>query len=365
MKHIIPYLKRTHERIAREEYSLVKMIMSKEDNILDSVSVEPCHQKAKKKVFFMDDNNNDNLFLRLLKKHFYIEIDDDNPDFLFTSASGKAFAFTKYDCPRIMITGEPFSPDFTAIDYFIGFDNIAFGDRAFRFPLFLYNPLVGYTNAIAPTKDSIAEEIKMKTRFCNFIYGHQTTTGVREAILNAVSGYKRVDCAGTFLNNMPDGAVYSYAKKRDFMKEFKFSIASESMAYPGFTTEKLYDAFYAHTIPIYWGNPEVEKEFNSRAFINCNNKSLDAVLNEIIQVDNDQDMFIEMLCENRYVVKDYESMMLKKLEDYLVHIVEQDKDIAYRRPRYYLAGNYEKRLKYCRRILQSPVHKVIKKLTVK
>lgn len=80
-----------------------------------------------------------NMFMNILKKRYQVILDSKDPDFLICSPLGRPYEYMKYDCPRIMYTGEFLSADFTALDYFIGYDDISFGDRAMRFPLYLYN----------------------------------------------------------------------------------------------------------------------------------------------------------------------------------------------------------------------------------
>jgi len=52
------------------------------------------------------------------------------------------------------------------------------------------------------------------------------------------------------------------------------------------------------TIPIYWGNPDVAREFNSKSCINCHDyPDIDSVINTIIAIDNDDDLFRQYLEE--------------------------------------------------------------------
>ncbi len=56
---------------------------------------------------------------------------------------------------------------------------------------------------------------------------------------------------------------------------------------PGYTTEKLFDCFKAGTVPIYWGNPEITRDVNPKAFINCNDyeNDFDAVIERVKEID--------------------------------------------------------------------------------
>jgi len=295
--------------------------------------------------FWSDFFPENNMFVNILRKRYNIVYDSLNPDFLICSPLCKPFEYMKYDCPRIMYTGEFISADFTAIDYFIGFDDIQFGDRSLYFPLYLYSYKGEPKKTKALTKEEAAAELASKEYFCNYIFGHDTALGKREEILERLQQYKRVECAGTHRNNMPDGMTFNMSTKHTFMRKCKFSISAESVCYPGFTSEKILHAFRAYTIPIYFGDPDILKVFNKEAFIDCYTVSMDEAIEKVIEIDNNDELYIEMLCQNRYNMINYEEEMYKRLEGFLYHIFDQDKDMAYRRPRFYRAGEHEAYLK--------------------
>lgn len=48
------------------------------------------------------------------------------------------------------------------------------------------------------------------------------------------------------------------AKKRPVMEQYKFSICYENAReIPGYITEKIFDAFFAGSVPVYWGAPDI------------------------------------------------------------------------------------------------------------
>jgi hypothetical protein len=64
------------------------------------------------------------------------------------------------------------------------------------------------------------------------------------------------------------------------------------MQHPGYTTEKILHAFYAGTVPIYWGSETVTSDFNGDAFININDfENFDAAIEYILAVDKDPDLY--------------------------------------------------------------------------
>ena len=57
--------------------------------------------------------------------------------------------------------------------------------------------------------------------------------------------------------------------KVEFCSRYKFTIAFENYASPGYITQKLTDAFAAGSLPFYWGAPDACREFNPGRFINA------------------------------------------------------------------------------------------------
>lgn len=313
--------------------------------------------------FWEDFNCQDNMFMSILRKRYQVVLDEIDPDFLICSPLGTPYEYMKYDCPRIMYTGEFLSADFSALDYFIGFDEISFGDRAIRFPLFLYNDAAYACPPKVMTEDEARRILREKKYFCNYIFGHDTQLGIREEILEALSRYKRVECAGRHRNNMPGGETFTMRTKIPFMEKCKFTISAESVRYPGYTSEKIGHAFKTHTIPIYFGDPDVEKAFNSRAFLNYSRfRSVDELVEKVVEIDQNDDLYIQMLCEDYYNQADYEAQMYQKLESFLYHIFDQDKEEAYRRPRYYRSYYHESYLKEYHHSLKSIPYRIVRKL---
>jgi alpha(1,3/1,4) fucosyltransferase len=113
---------------------------------------------------------------------------------------------------------------------------------------------------------------KSKKKFCVFLYSQRNY--FREAFFRALSKYKRIDAPGRSMNNMDPidsgpGADRNWKTKIDFIRDYKFVIAFENSAFPGYNTEKLTHAIEADSLPIYWGDWQIERCFNVRRFINA------------------------------------------------------------------------------------------------
>lgn len=146
---------------------------------------------------------------------------------------------------------------------------------------------------IKPAIGDLEKELASKTKFCNFLYSHKVP--YREAFFTQLSKYKSVDAPGGSMNNMPGiDTLYTGDKwevKRQFLSQYKFTIAFENDIFPGYQTEKLYDAMLAGSIPIYCGDPFVGDIFNPKSFLNAfeyldqKNKALVKTLEKSGQMD--------------------------------------------------------------------------------
>ena len=56
--------------------------------------------------------------------------------------------------------------------------------------------------------------------------------------------------------------------KRTILRQYKFSLCYENSIFPGYLTEKIFDALFAGCVPVYLGDPEIEKSIPSSAFVN-------------------------------------------------------------------------------------------------
>lgn len=264
----------------------------------------------------------DNIFTDILNKHYKVIISD-KPDFVFYSVFGNTHKKYK-DCVKIFFTPEVITPNFNECDYAIGFDYINFGERYLRYPLY-YNHI---TEKILD-RSHITNDFA-KRDFCNFIYSNDSSGEgaiLRKIFCQKLMTYKHVDCPGLVLNNMTN-AISSRAGdfaagKLQFQKKYKFTISFENNKYPGYTTEKLSQAFFADTIPIYYGNPDVVKDFNPKAFINCNDfKNMDEVIAKVIELDSNDEKYLEMLREP-CVNNNYTFDKPQQLESFMLNIINK------------------------------------------
>jgi len=214
----------------------------------------------------------------LLSKRFDLEICD-QPDFLLFSCFG--VNFIRHKGVRIFYTGENVRPNYSLCDWAFGFD-YSDDPRHMRLPYYVWHDL----SALQQPRD-VETLLAHKTRFCAFVYSNAKAR-YRLKFLDKLSRYKPVDCGGKVRNNIG----YLVPNKVAFLQTYKFNIAFENESYPGYTTEKLPEALLGNTVPIYWGNPLVNREFNSAAFVNSHDfRTLDQVVEFVVELDKNDALY--------------------------------------------------------------------------
>jgi alpha(1,3/1,4) fucosyltransferase len=282
--------------------------------------------------FWVPFTFNEPYFTPLLKKHFNITLDP-KPDVLIHSVFGKSYL--KYNCTRVCYTGENVRPDFTRSDYHIGFDYLE-DPRYLRWPNFLryYNP-----DQFLERGDA-GELLKKKTRFCAFLISNDKAEE-RIRLFQHLSEYRKVDSGGKALNNIG----FAVENKVQFIQDYKFTIAYENCSYPGYTTEKIYEPFLVHSVPLYWGNPRINEDFNPKAFICAHNFSSEKELIEYIRyVDQNDEVYKKYLEEpcfsNNKVPEDFKQAKILSFFEHIFRNLNKIKIVS-KRTDYFLFYKYK------------------------
>ena len=121
--------------------------------------------------------------------------------------------------------------------------------------------------------------------------------------------------------------------KIDFISDYKFTIACENSFSNSYRTEKIVQPFVANSIPIYIGAPNIAKEFNPKAFINCSEyKNFDEVIAKVVELDTDDEKYMEMLRQPA-MQPDYKFDIQERFENFLYNIIEKGNKPFNKNPR--------------------------------
>lgn len=120
-------------------------------------------------------------------------------------------------------------------------------------------------------------------------------------------------------------------------------MAVENCGAPGYVTEKLLQAFRSGGIPIYWGAPDVDLDFNPRAFVDTRKFcSISEMVNEVRRLDLDRNAYMSMLNEPIFADgREPEHLSLAGFERWFSAIVEQGPQGAKRLDRGAARTRYE------------------------
>jgi len=273
-----------------------------------------------------------------VKDRYDFEFVNRDADYVLHSCMG--WDVLKHPGVRIFMTGEDVRPDFNVSDYAVGFDRLTFGDRYYRVPFFRLRKAV-YERLRQP-RPPLGQVLARKTGFCAFVASSLHSDVARENIVTLLSTYKRVAMGGRIDNNVGGPVSNKYV----FQASYKFAIAFENTSMPGYATEKITEAFLSQAIPVYWGDPEIAKDFNPDAFVNCHAcGSLEAAVERVKQIDQDEGLYRRMLSAPYFREgREPEYLRDEAIRAFLVNIFDQPHEQAFRRSQGRWSRKYERRL---------------------
>ncbi len=253
---------------------------------------------------------NDNYFYHLLNQEFKVVIDAHKPDLLLHSVDySNKREHERYDMTKtkkIFYTGENLNPNYENSHASLSFNNT--DDRNYRLPLWALH-LNWFNVPYKKNRDQsylldidqlLNKRIKKykKTKFCSFIA--TKPAGKRTEFVPYLNELLKVDCAGRLFNNTRKNIKGRGDQKWkiNFLKKYKFNICFENSSTPGYVTEKIIQSMYVNSIPIYWGDKLIERDFNTKSFLNYHDYENDDVfIEKIINLHSNNDEYENMIKE--------------------------------------------------------------------
>jgi GR25 family glycosyltransferase involved in LPS biosynthesis len=231
-----------------------------------------------------------------------------NPDLIVFSVFGDTWKGYP-GIPKVHFTGENTSrvehPD---VKLNLSFENVDMVNEAYlRFPLWIMeiNWFCANNDRLVNTKTIPLElctrtsetTLESRKRFCSFIVSNPRNA-VRNNAFHTLSQYKPVDSGGRLFNNIGNelaaglGGGGGELIKTKFMMNYKFAIAYENESNNGYCTEKYLHAKAAGTVPIYWGDPDFERDFDPAGCIDARNfRTPEELIAAVREVDTDDSLW--------------------------------------------------------------------------
>ena len=272
--------------------------------------------------FWPDFNPADNYFTRVLSKKYNVVLSDDPDLFFFTHAYNGKHDYLNYKCHRVFLGWENVRADWNCCDYVLDSDFYTNNPRHKRWPIW-----AGWdtTKLIQPKSPDL---FLQKKKFACMVVSNAKAKE-RIAFFHELSKYKQLDSGGRHLNNI-GGPV---ANKMDFIKDYKFVISFENSSHPGYTTEKLIEPMLVNSIPVYWGNAEVGKDFNVNSFININQYgSYKDVIDQLVELDRDEEKYMQLAMQpwfqDNKVPQEFSQESLAEFFDFVISDMKTKKQVA-------------------------------------
>ena len=305
-------------------------------------------QKAKVfKIAFSDMwsefNPNYNFFTLLLEDHtkknnldIEIVVDQESPQLVIFGPFGNKF--TKYsNVPKIFFSGEN-SPHIGGADLILSIGHHPeINEQTLRLPLWIlevdwFNADTNKIQNPKPIPYGICAKpplnyITKKQKFCSYIVSNPKNDH-RNKALGEISKYKHVDSAGASQNNMGQklegglGGGGGELVKHNFLQDYKFNICFENEQQAGYITEKYFHSKAAGCIPIYWGDPDLSRDFDPAGGINAHGKTWEQVIAEIKSIDEDVTKWLTMYSIPALPAKseEYARKQMKRLAEIILNV---------------------------------------------
>lgn len=241
---------------------------------------------------FIDKCNN--FFVDLLSRYFTVVICD-KPDILFYSDTGGSHLHRLYHCKRIFWTGESTAPDFSICDYSMTPQTLS-NPRHCRLPYYVVGCECNADDIVKQPGEADAI-LQQQRHGCSAVISNiGKRAKYRREFFLKLRQRMPVYSGGRGFNNIGGPIPPGGQPKHEFLVKSRFNLAFENKTLPGYATEKLVEAMWARCIPIYWGDPDINQEFNPASFINVHDFASEAeCLERIVEIEHDDDAYRAML----------------------------------------------------------------------
>jgi hypothetical protein len=210
---------------------------------------------------------------------------------------------------NVWYTGENIRPPLGQDwDIYLSFDSHLIDKRNFYLPFWL----TGLENTVSKAQEAVdlmcleRSSKQMPSKYTSLVASNPEN--IRMAFVNFLKLESKIDVYGKLGTPIEN--------KSECITEYKFNLTFENDLYPGYVTEKIFDAWLNRTIPI-WRGLESEEYLNKGAFIDATNLSFPKVCEVMEEIANNVEIY------DSYV----KSPILKRRFDFHELINKIDKEL--------------------------------------
>ena len=274
-------------------------------------------------------------FIRFLRHHF----PDNKTVVNFFGPVGTPFFIKRqFEGKKVFYTGEDVEHPGTQLalyygDYCLDHTDLSLGfgqvqhARYLRFPYWILTTFSPEADgaAIRERIKQINENRYEKSRECVLINKHDPA-GTRELVYNGVKDILDVKLAGQWRNNTRELWDDFGNDKEAYLRTFKFNICAENNNTKDYVTEKIFDAFIADCVPLYYGalNDPEPGLINREAVIFWNKEGNNGSNREkILELKNNESFYQEFISRPKLLpaAADYVIDRYAKLKEHFARIL--------------------------------------------
>ncbi|MEN9571247.1 MAG: hypothetical protein RL172_2478 [Bacteroidota bacterium] len=141
-----------------------------------------------------------------------------------------------------------------------------------------------YQQLVAETFIEKSKKISVVSSNLTWLPGHKK----RFALVNKLAGHFK-DKLAVF-----GKGIHPVADKYDALAPYQYSIAIENSAVPGYFTEKITDCYLTHTMPVYFGCPDIDNYFDADTMLKIDVENFEGTVQQIEQL-LDEDPYQQLL----------------------------------------------------------------------
>jgi len=162
-------------------------------------------------------------------------------------------------------------------------------------PDFVAVPMIyNYINYYIENKDVIkpSKNVKFQDKKFALTITKCNLNSEVEKYKNKLEQIGTVDFIGMYDEYIAHTSCYYSQELIDVFNQYKFIVCFENSYQDGYTTEKIFNCLFAHTIPIYKGDPNIASYINKESFVDANDTEF---MNTIKLLNSNQDLYEKMV----------------------------------------------------------------------
>ena len=97
-----------------------------------------------------------------------------------------------------------------------------------------------------------------------------------------------VDNISKYDDKILNKSCYNSLELLEVFNQYKFVLCVENSYNSGYITEKIFNAFFSKTIPIYSGSDKIDYFFNSKSFVNIENSNIEKCFDLIKELSENE-----------------------------------------------------------------------------